>query len=158
EQDRAARHAAVWALAKIIDIELAIMLEAYREAFVDQVQDLERREKIALERQLALTQARYDQIVERGEALVATFDAEGKILLFNHRCERVTGIDRRAAAGRSWCDLFVAPERHALCQQVLTGEHPGALEEPVPGQNRRVRWHFTRLPDLPNGQLRPPPS
>jgi PAS domain S-box-containing protein len=147
--DAETRQSVIWALSKITDIELTIMLEAYREAYVERVQELERREKVALEKQLALTAARYDEIVERAEALIATFDQKGSINLFNRRCEEVTGIPRQEAAGRSWCDVFVSSERRELltqsCEEILSGKHVAAFEEAIPGVERRVRWHFTTL-------------
>ena len=149
--DPKARLRAVWALAKIIDIELAIMLEAYGEASLEKLQRAERMERAVLERQLALSQARYDEIVERGEALIVTFDEHGYIHLFNRCCEQTTGIDRRSAAGKQWCEIFVAPERRderqAQCADIVAGVHVGTFEETVPGSARRVRWNFTKLPD-----------
>jgi PAS domain S-box-containing protein len=150
-EDRKARGAAEWALARILDLELAIMLEAYGEASREQLQRAERMERAALERELAVSQARYDEIVERGEALITTFDADGRILLFNRCCEQTTSIERKNAAGRHWCDLFVISERRqervAACKEIIAGNHVGAFEETVPGTARRVRWNFTRLPD-----------
>ena len=52
------------ALHQIIDLELAIMLETYREAFVEKVQQLERLERSLIERRLAISEARYQEIVE----------------------------------------------------------------------------------------------
>src|SRR5262249_42153387 len=150
-EDAKARQRAVWALDRIIDMELGIMLEAYGEASREQLQRAERIERAALERQLAVSQARYDEIVERGEALITTFDADGRIMLFNRCCEQTTGLKRRNAAGRHWCDVFVAPERRderkEACAEINAGRHVGAFEETVPGTARRVRWNFTRLPD-----------
>jgi signal transduction histidine kinase len=150
-KDPAQRPRVVWALARILDIELSIMLEAYGEASLEKVQQAERRERAMLERELALSQARYDEIVERGDALITTFDAQMRIVLFNRCCELVSRIDRRAALGRSFCDVFVAREKHAemaeITSAVLAGRSVGALEQPVPGVGRRVRWRFTRLPD-----------
>jgi PAS domain S-box-containing protein len=149
--DHKGRHRSVWALAKIIDIELAIMLDAYGEASLEKLQRAERMERAALERQLALSQARYDEIVERGEALIVTFDAEGKIQFFNRCAEQTAKLDRRAAAGRHWCEVFVAPERReerqAACADIICGTHVGTFEETMPGTARRVRWNFTKLPD-----------
>ena len=149
--DPAGRHRSVWALAKIIDIELAIMLEAYGEASMEKLRRAEHMERAVLERQLAMSQARYDEIVERGEALIVTFDADGKIQLFNRCAEQTSGIDRRMAAGKGWCDVFVAPERReerqAVCADIVAGTHVGTFEETVPGSARRVRWNFTKLPD-----------
>ncbi len=140
------------AVHKILDIELAIMLESYREAFIEKVQYLERLEKANLERRLAVTSAQYDEVVEKGEALITTIDAAGGVLLFNAKCEAVTGVPRELAAGRPWLELFApASEREAVAQRhgdALAGLpcHPyeGAVQTPD-GAGRRVRWHFKTL-------------
>jgi PAS domain S-box-containing protein len=140
----------VAATEKILDIELAIMLETYREAFVDKVQAFERLEHRRLENALAMSEARYEEIVEKGEALIATTDAQGGILLFNRRCEELTGIPRADAVGRLWLELFVpATERHAvghMSGEAVAGRRVAPFEAEI-ANGRRVRWHFTTLPD-----------
>jgi len=146
------------ALHKILDLELAIMLETYRETFIEKVQYLERMEKANLERRLAVASAQYDEVVEKGEALITTIDSAGGILLFNAKCEAVTNVTRTAAAGRPWLELFAPPaEREAVAarhQDALAGLpcHPyeGAVQT-AEGNGRRVRWHFKTLvgPDSP---------
>jgi PAS domain S-box-containing protein len=152
EPDRRVR--TVWALSRILDIELSIMLETYREAFVDEVQRLERLERHVLENQLALSEARYQEIVEKSEALIATCDTDGTLLLFNRRCEEIRGLSREEALGRSFVDLFSTEERRgellAAFREVLEGRRPQPYDGFVPGgpgrRDRRVRWHFASLP------------
>ncbi len=153
DADLDARTAVISALHRIIDIELAIMLETYREAFVHKVQHLERLEKVHLELRLALSEARYDEVVEKGEALITTMDAHGRILLFNAKCEAVTGLARADASGRPWLEVFVPPaDRDAVAEAqraALTGTNARPYEGPVAGAAgapRRVRWTFTTLP------------
>ncbi|HLU66942.1 MAG TPA: protoglobin domain-containing protein [Kofleriaceae bacterium] len=140
------------ALHRIVDIELAIMLETYRAAFVEKVQAAERKEKLQLERQLAISQARYDEVVEKGEALIATIDRAGGIVLFNAKCEAVTGLSRAEAAGRPWLELFApGADRDQVArmqEEVLSGGSGATYEGPVEGASgaRRVRWTFTTLP------------
>lgn len=153
--DPAAERETVWAIAKIIDLELAIMLETYREAFIAEVQSLERLERGQLEHRLAISEARYEEIVEKGSSLVTTFDEELSILLFNSRAEELTGLGRAQALGRSWLEVFVPEEDRArvrgLCAAALGRERakdgvPYEGRLPRVGGDRRVRWHFTTLP------------
>jgi PAS domain S-box-containing protein len=141
------------ALNKILDLDLAIMLESYGHAFVANVQHEERIERDDLARQLALSEARYDEIVETAEALISTSDHTGHIVLFNAKCEQLTGVSRAAARGRNWLEMFVLePDRAAVArmqQQVIAGCPALSYEGPVqtaPRAQRRVRWHFTTLP------------
>jgi PAS domain S-box-containing protein len=153
ERPELERRAQVAAIHKLLDIELAIMLESYREAYVDRVQHRERLERDDLQRRLAVSEARYGEIVEKGEALITTLDRTGHVLLINHKCEQLTGISREAAHGRSWFELFIVPEDRdavrARCDQALAGRstpYEGALHTAAGGP-ARVRWHFTTLPD-----------
>lgn len=152
--DRALRMKVVPAVAKILDLELMIMLETYREAFVERVQLAERVEKAGLERRLALSEARYAEIMEMAWTLVVTCDGDGFIELFNRRAEEVTGLGRVQATGKRWQDVFVPEERRAeadaICAQLRDDrKHEAAFEASFVGSGgheRRVRWHLTRLP------------
>jgi len=141
------------ALHKILDVELAIMMESYREAFVGEVQRLERSEREDLERRLSLSEARYAEIVEKAEALITTSDTRGRILLFNSRCEDLTGLSRQQAAGRDWLELFVPEAERPAVRARQAEALEGKAATPYEGQvaaskasRTRVRWHFTTLP------------
>ncbi len=149
--DEAARQRALGAIGKIVDLELAIMLETYREAFVDQVQLLERQEKARLQSELAFSEARYEEIVERAWSLVTTFDEQGTVRFFNSRCEELSGLARAQAIGRPWSEIFVPEEERRevlrLCERVLGGQRVAPYEGKAPhSDGRRVRWHLTTLP------------
>jgi PAS domain S-box-containing protein len=144
----------VEAIHKLVDIELAIMLESYREAYVEHVQHHERLERADLQGNLALSEARYEDIVEKAEALIVTLDREGHILFFNSKCERLTGLARGYARGRRWVNLFAPLADH---EQVLRRFEASLAGRPTPayegtalvieGGHRRVRWQFTTLPN-----------
>jgi len=143
------------ALAKIIDIELAIMLETYREAHVEMVQESEREQARGLQTQLAITEARYAEIVDKAWSLIAILAEDESVRLFNVRCEEVTGVSRDRALGKSWLDLFVMSDDReavsALLEKVRAGLRVTPWEGRVPGSltvDRRVRWHFTTLPSV----------
>lgn len=142
------------ALHKILDLDLAIMCETFCEASVEEIKTLERKERVDIENELAVSQARYDEIVEKAEALIAAFDRDGRVLLWNTRCEAVTGVSRQQASGQDWLSLLV-PEAdrdgvRKRLEDVLAGIPVEAYEgwvAPPRAGSRRVRWHFTTLPD-----------
>jgi PAS domain S-box-containing protein len=151
--DPPAQQAAAFAVARVIDLELAIMLESYREAFVEKVQTIERLEKAGLEHRLRLSEERYEEIVDKGWTLVTTFDEDLRVLLFNPRCEELTGLTQVQAIGASWLDVFVPeedrPRVRELCERVLLGQRVAYYEGRPPRSRageRRVRWHLTTLP------------
>src|SRR5262249_7713728 len=106
--DRAAgvRHA----LARALDLELAIMLETYHADFMARITRMERLEKVQLERALARSEHRYARAMELARMLVVGLDATGAITLFNREAERVTGYARDEALGRDFVALLL-PER-----------------------------------------------
>jgi PAS domain S-box-containing protein len=87
-------------LSCLLDVELAIMLESYRDDFVARLQHIERSEREALGASLARTEHRYVNAVELAHVLVVGLDAAGRIVLFNREAERVTGFARDEALGR----------------------------------------------------------
>jgi PAS domain S-box-containing protein len=134
------------AIGKILDIELAIMLETYRGDYVDRVQRHERLEKVVLEQRLAESEARYMAIVENAAALVVATDAHHHILLFNQTAERLSGYDRTEVLGRPVLELLCHPDDAPAAAETLSrGE---AFDARLIGQNRQehwIRWHSTRL-------------
>jgi PAS domain S-box-containing protein len=158
--DDARRETTVRAIAKVIDLELAIMLETYREAFVDKVQELERHERGLLEQRLALSEAQYSNVVDHTWSLLCALDEDGRVVLFNRRCEELTGIARERAVGQSWLALFVPAEQQEAVRRiwddVLADRRAAPWEGRAPSCHRgecRVRWHFTTLPSGGGGRM-----
>jgi PAS domain S-box-containing protein len=146
--DDARRRRAVTAISRILDLELAVIMETYREAHVERVRRLERLEIDALTRELELSEARYEEIVENGPALVVTCEPDGQIVLFNGRCEALTGLARHRAMQLTWDEVFgrgVQAQREA----VLAGQKVSPVELPTlsaGGATRWVRWQLTTIP------------
>ncbi len=138
------------AVEKIIDLELALMLETYTEALVDRVTALERASKAALERRLELSEARYQGILETSEVLIVTWEPAGRVLQFNRRCEDLTGVSRLRARESTWAELFGGDrERVAVREgELLAGAGTAAVETTVRDQagcEYLIRWHHTIL-------------
>lgn len=140
----------ICAIDKLLDLELALMLETYREGFIDRVRQAEQERQRLLE----IVNARYDRIVEETEALIVTFDEDGRIELFNAACERLTGHKRTEAIGKSFTEIFFpgtdATQLHRLWQAAIAGEklinRQIASDVDLAGKNHYVRWQFSRLP------------
>jgi len=140
------------AIAKIVDIELAIMLETYRDEYVGRVQRLERSERVELESRLAQAQARYMGIVENAAALVIATDVHQRVLLFNSKAEQVSGFDRADVLGADCMSTICYPEAWDAGRAALVatggGQHPAPFEARIvtrDGSERWVRWHLTSL-------------
>ena len=87
------------------------------------------------------------EVIDGLEVFVCGLDARGTILVFNRRCEQLTGVTREAALGTSWLDLFAINERHdhvlALWDQATQGR-TAAPYEALCRNNRSLRWQFAR--------------
>jgi PAS domain S-box-containing protein len=86
-------------------------------------------------------------VIDGLEVFVCGLDAQGTILVFNRRCEQLTGVAREVALGTSWLDLFAIHERHdhvlALWDQATQGVPAGPYEA-LCRNNRSLRWQFAR--------------
>lgn len=98
------------AICRLLDLELAIMLESYRDNFIARIQQVERLERQQLGASLARTEHRYVNAVELAHVLIVGLDANGSILLFNQEAERVTGYARDEVFGRSLLECLAIDE------------------------------------------------
>jgi PAS domain S-box-containing protein len=149
--DRGRFLATAAALAKILDIELAIMLETYSEDYVAGVQRFERMDKELLKRRLEISEARYEAIVENAEALIVAVDGDGRISLFNRKAEQVSDFRRAEVIGTDCVALLCHPDERAATTVKLAAARTGegqAFEGRMVtrgGDTRWIRWHLTSL-------------
>jgi PAS domain S-box-containing protein len=136
------------ALTRLLDLELAIMLESYREDFVARVQRVERQEKDELSRALVRAEHRYVNAVELARMIVIGLDAEARVRLFNREAERVSGYERDEAQGMPFSALLQEDRAESVggeIERAARGE-PGVREvvecalRTKSGRYRDVRW------------------
>src|SRR3954468_18756956 len=82
------------ALIRILDIELAVMLETYKDSFVERIRAVERQERLDLGSALARAEHRSLNAVDNASVIIVGLDRSGAILLFNREAQRVTGFAR----------------------------------------------------------------
>jgi PAS domain S-box-containing protein len=88
------------------------------------------------------------------DALVIVLDPEGRIVLFNHKCQELTGYRESDAKGRLIWD-FLIPPRHVEetrnnFRELVAGHFSGAHVHPwrtKAGTELLIRWHSTTIPD-----------
>ncbi|MGE5180952.1 MAG: sensor histidine kinase [Acidobacteriota bacterium] len=86
-------------------------------------------------------------VIDRLEVLICGLDLTGTIHVFNRPCERVTGICRSDAIGRSWLEMFACAARseHVRVLWSQTKEHtPTGPFEALCRNGRNLRWQFAR--------------
>jgi PAS domain S-box-containing protein len=91
-------------------------------------------------------------VLDTAGALVIVLDAEGRIVRFNHACERVTGYASDEVRGRYLWDLLVAPKDlaavRAVFGQLRAGQFPNRYENDwvtKSGQRRLIAWSNTGI-------------
>jgi PAS domain S-box-containing protein len=94
------------ALVRILDLELAIMLEAYKDSFVERIQHAAKQEQRDLGNALELAEQRYKSAVELAAVIIVGLDRGGCIQLFNREAERVTGYARDEVMGKPFIDVL----------------------------------------------------
>ncbi len=143
------------AITRLLDLELAIMLDTYRDDFVARVQRSERLENVELNRALQETEHRYVNAVELARAIILGLDVNAEVRLFNREAERVTGYARDEVLGRSFAETLLQEDlverRGPEILRAASGEHsPQETMElgirTKSGKYRDIRWRFAYAP------------
>ena len=150
--DSSEAEAAVIALQKITNIDLAIMLASYNDDFVNQVRAYERSEKNLLENRLEKTQALYHSIFESSGVAIMITDGKYRIRLFNSMAENLTGYSRQEVAGCAFDTQLIHPndrdEMRAMLSRVQEREEcPPQELRMLTGDksNKWIRWHLSPI-------------
>ncbi len=141
------------ALGRGLDLELAIMLETYREDYVARVERVGRAENDRLRSELARSERQAATAAEVARVMMVGADADGVIVFFNHEAERVTGHARDEALGRPFVELLL-PESLRASQgpryrEAVAGKAADVWELPIrtrSGRERLVRWMLSPVP------------
>jgi PAS domain S-box-containing protein len=142
------------ALTRLLDLELGIMLEGYREDFVARVQRVERLEKQELNRALVRAEHRYVNAVELARVLIIGLDGRGFIRLFNREAERVTGFARDETLATKFAAILQEDRVEAVGAEIARGAAGGGMAHDTiecavrtkSGKYRDVRWQVAYAP------------
>ncbi|WP_437894140.1 protoglobin domain-containing protein [Sorangium sp. So ce124] len=150
------------AVSKVLDLELAIMLETYRDDFLARAQRAERLDREEVGRTLARTEHRYKSAVELARVLVVGLDAQAIVRLFNREAERITGLGREDILGMPFAEALLPEEiradHGALVEDVAAGRRASVdlLESIVrtrAGKIREVRWQLAYAPSAADDEV-----
>lgn len=138
------------ALIRILDLELAVMLETYKDSFVERIRAVERQERLDLGSALERAERRYVNAVELASVIIIGLDRSGAILLFNREAERVTGFARDEVLGRPFL-VVMGPEDPdgqlaRRLEDAIAGRSQPEVSEGLlrtrAGKLRDVLWNF----------------
>ena len=146
--DARARSAA--ALNKLVDLELAVMIEAYCDHFVERLEALSQAKLSTRDSAIESMERRYVRAFERARVLVVGADAAGCVILFNREAERATGWARDEVAGQAVSTLLFPDDHAGVVEHRMrtVGEDDDVFFDAVlrtrSGQARSVRWQLAR--------------
>lgn len=111
-------------------------------------------DKKRAEEQLQREKEFSEALIETANSLIVGLDLDGRIILFNRRCEEITGYSKAEALGKSWVELFV-PERyrapvHEVFANLVEGRQASQYESPIltrNGEERLISWSNTPIRD-----------
>ncbi len=143
------------ALSRILDLELAIMVESYRDDVAAQARRRDEVEAASLRTDLARALELYQIAIDAVPNLVVGVDAQGMIRLFNHAARTTTGHALEDVFGLPFIDTLVPvearPHDAPLFASLLQGGSKSVSEEGVlmtrSGKVRDMRWSFSRIAD-----------
>ena len=121
--------AASIAVQKITNVDLAIMLDSYREHFVHQVRGRDHIERTQLESKLEKTEALYHSIFESSGVAIMILDSKRCVLLFNSMAEEMTGFTRQEVVGKTLQEFLIHPNDAEHMSQLLSEVKPGDQRE-----------------------------
>lgn len=144
------------AIARILDLELAIMLEAYKDSFVARLEQVARQERSELGTALAKAEHRYVNAVELAGVIIVGLDAQGCIQLFNREAERVTSYARDEVMGKSFVEALGLEDSYGTLlprvSAALSGDARGLVLDSClrtrAGKLRDVVWSLNASGEL----------
>lgn len=142
-------------LDKLLDLELAIIEDAYETEHVQRQKAAERsRMKSALHREKEFSQG----LLEQAQAIVLVLDVHGCIVRFNSYMEELTGVPLDEVRGKDWFNEFIPGTdqermREVFQKTVHDQDTAGTINSILcrTGRERRISWSNKTLKNL-NGR------
>jgi PAS domain S-box-containing protein len=141
------------ALTRLLDMELATMIESYREDLAEHARRRDEVEAQSLRTDLAGALRLYQTAIDVTPSLIVGLDGTGAIRLFNGAAQRLTGHTVEHVFGASFVEMLVPESARAndsaLVEGLLSGPPRNVDTDSViktrSGKVREVRWHFSRI-------------
>ncbi|MEQ8786362.1 MAG: protoglobin domain-containing protein [Pirellulaceae bacterium] len=145
----------VEALNKVVDLDLALIEDAYESEHMQRLQQAERQrmeQTVHREREFS------EGLLQHAQAIVLVLDTEGRIVRFNSYLEQLSGYRLEDVCSRDWFELFLPPEEREplreTFQSMLEGEETTTEVNRIvcrQGGVRDISWSNKVLKD-PDGR------
>lgn len=93
-----------------------------------------------------------ETVLENSDALALVLDPEGRVVLFNGACERLTGHPREDVLGKKACGFLIPEEEgeevEGIIRRALSGEFPTRHEHHLltrSGERKLISWSTTAI-------------
>ena len=134
------------AIARICDLDLAIMLESYKDDLVGRVDRARAKEQESIRSQLDQRKRTLEDVLQAAGVVLFGLDADGRAVLTNPKAEQVTGYSCDEMAEFDVFALLFADRAPSLRSSLLgaIGGEPVEIEAEMrtrAGKTRVVRWH-----------------
>jgi PAS domain S-box-containing protein len=144
--DPAVSTATSLAIARICDLDLAIMLESYKDDLVGRVERARAKEQESIRSQLDERKRVLEDVQQAAGVVLLGLDARGGVVVANPKAEQLVGYTREEMVELDIFELLFAeraPSVRAALLAAIQGE-PVELEAEArtrSGKSRMVRWH-----------------
>jgi len=135
------------AIARVCDVDLALMLETYRADIIARLHRIEQIEKDALLTRVAGFEKLYRQATEAAELIMVSLEERYRVVLFNATAARVTGYASDEVKGMDLFPLLFREEADEVRAELLAQADGGSVERAMltrAGHTRLVRWRVAR--------------
>ncbi|HEY6081157.1 MAG TPA: protoglobin domain-containing protein, partial [Polyangiaceae bacterium] len=149
------------ALSRILDLELAVMLEAYKDSYVERIEASSKQDRESMGSALASAERRYVSAVELAAAIIVGLDGQGRIQLFNREAERATSYARDEVLGQPFVEVLDVQADDDQLQLALKAPpeaeaHPRPIEGSIrtrSGKRRDVVWSLSAVEGEHGGEV-----
>jgi PAS domain S-box-containing protein len=141
---------AVRALSRILDIELALMTETYQDALVQRIARIDGASSNGGDR--------YMRAVQLANTMIVGLDLEGRVQLFNHEAERVTGFAFDEVQGERFAERFIIEDEECQFDTLLSRVVSATAERVAFASSCVIRSRAGRLRDIEGELARAPDS
>jgi PAS domain S-box-containing protein len=134
------------AIARVCDLDLAIMLETYREDLSARIRRIEQMSRASLEAQLADRKRFFDAALNAADVLLLGFHTDGHLAVFNRKAEQVTGYAADDVVGTVPFERLFGTHA-AEVRRAFLSDTPREVEAEMVtrvGKLRTVQWHVAK--------------
>jgi PAS domain S-box-containing protein len=134
------------ALARVCDLDLALMLESYKDDLVGRVERAQAHERESIRSQLDARKRLLEDVQQAADVVLLGLDRQGRVVIANPKAEQLAGYSRAELAGLDIFELLFDGRAPAMRKALMAAATDGPVELEAEartrsGKTRTVRWH-----------------